>query len=140
MFSGSTDLFKILSGFLWYIRVVQSNAVQTDNGVHWRSDLMAHIGKKSSFGLVSGLSLLERFLQYLLLLHVFPGLTVNIHKAGSNSMYKMIIPVFRVTNSGEPDFFPGVFVMTMYQIPISNYPLFLQPFLNIFRLNKIKEL
>ena len=43
------DLFQLIPGFRLKIRIPQGDVVQTDDRVHGRSDLMAHIGEETGF-------------------------------------------------------------------------------------------
>ena len=55
-------------------------------------------------------------------------------------MYQMIPAVFRVSDTGKTNFFPGVPVMTVHQIPEGDDPLFQKSGFYIFRLNKLQKL
>ena len=68
MLRRSSDFFQKLPGFWRNVRIVQGDAVQPNDGVHRRADLMTHIGKEGGLGLAGLLCRLQRFLQGLTLL------------------------------------------------------------------------
>ena len=68
MFCADTDLFQIVPGLRRKIRIVQGNIVQPDDGVHWRADLVAHIGEEAGFCVACLFRLIQCFLEHLPLL------------------------------------------------------------------------
>ena len=77
MLRGRPDFGKIFLYFIARRRIVHSDVVESDDGVHGRPDLMTHVGEKGGFGLVGvlgrrqgvpqGLPVLRKFLFLLFL-------------------------------------------------------------------------
>ena len=60
--SGCVDLFQLVSGFFWNIRIVQGYVIETDDGIHRGTDLMAHIGQECCLGFIGFLRCIQSFL------------------------------------------------------------------------------
>ena len=64
MSGAGPDLFQLFFDVRCEIRVIQGDVVQTDDDVHGRTDLMAHIGQETRLGTVRVLRLIQCFLEH----------------------------------------------------------------------------
>ena len=62
-----TDLLQVVPRLVADLRIVQRDAVQADDGVHRRTDFVAHAGKKRGLGAVRLLRQRKRVAERLLL-------------------------------------------------------------------------
>ncbi len=86
MFCGTVDFLQISPRRGRDSRLMESQAVKTDDGVHGRTDLMAHIGEEYGLRLAGLLGGLEGIPQRLALLHGIPHLLVDIREANTQNI------------------------------------------------------
>ena len=139
MSCGRAAFLQIHSDLRRSRRVVQGNAVQTDDRIHGRTDLMAHIGEESRFGLVGLLRCMQRIAQCMLLFDLLTGLRVHIHKAGTYITDDMVVAVFRTEDTGETDRLIGNRTIHIDHIAEGNDPAFPESFPDGVRLDKPQE-
>ena len=137
---GGSDLLQILAGFLRRIRVVQGNAVQTDDGVHGCADLMAHVGQECGFRFAGLLRSHQRITESLLLLHGVAGVGVHVHKAGAHAVDLLPVLITCALNPGKADGLKAFAPVTLYHIGMGNDAMPLQPFTDGVRLDEAQKL
>ena len=112
-----TDLFQAVPGLLRHTGVVESDAVQTDDGVHRRPDLMAHIGQERRLRLIGFFCLSQSLVECLVPIQCFPGLFIYVGESHAYRVDEIILPVFRVTDPRHPKEFIGFHPVIFHQIP-----------------------
>ena len=137
---GCSDFLKILSGFRRRIRVVQGDAVQTDDGVHGGADLMAHVGQECGFCLAGLLRGRQRITESLLLLHGVAGIRIHIHEAGAHTVDLLRVLIARMVNAGKADGLITFFSVALHHISMRNDALPFQPFADGVRLDEAQKL
>ena len=103
MLGGGADLCQIFLDLVRSGRLVHGDVVQSDDRVHGRADLMAHVGQECGLGPVGLFRRRQRFPQNVVLLEGLPGFCVHIGKAQSDRVHLSIVPVFRMANAGKAD-------------------------------------
>ena len=125
MIGAGSYSFGVFPYLFAYLRIIQNDTVQTDNGIHRSPYLMTHIGKKCCFRLVCLFCSGKSFLKRPALLHGFSGFRIHIYKTGSYCMYDMILTILRMSDSRKANFFISIFIMTVYHVTVGDHPLFL---------------
>ena len=140
MMGGRADLFQRLPGLRGKIRIVQGNIVQADDGVHGRTDLVAHAGKERRFSPVRLFRCSQRVIQRLGGFHILPGFRIHIGKAEAHRMYDVVVPVFRMAYAGNLGHLIGFLPVPAHHIPERNDPLLFQRFPDRVRIGKTQVL
>ena len=140
MLGGAANLLQILPCLRRGIRIVECDIVQTDDGVHRRADLMAHVGEESRLCPARLFRCGQRVAQRKLLRHVLSRLEVHIGKARADVVHRVVLPLSGMAHSGEPDHLIGFLIMPVDFIGIGDDPLGLQSLFDVFRLYELQEL
>ena len=139
MLRAAADFFQILPGFSRKALIPQRQAVQADDRVHRRPDLMAHIGQKRCFGLVGLFRRGQRLRERLVLFHGVPHLRVDHGQPQPDGVHDMVVPVFRVPHAGHPDHLVVFLSAPLRQIAVGDDQVILQRLAHIIRINKLQE-
>ena len=137
---GGADLCQILPDLVRSGRLVHGDVVQSDDRVHGRADLMAHVGEERGLRPVGLLRRGQRFAQNMVLLEGLPGFGIHIGKTQSNRVHLAVVPVLRMANAGKADHdidCPALFVDL---IAIRDHALLPQPFPDGVGIRKLQEI
>ena len=139
MVSGGSDFLQIPSRLIGDGGIVQGDTVQPDDGVHGRTDFVAHVGQEGRLGPVGCLRCGQGILERLPLRLGLPGFKIHVHKARARDMHQLILPVLRMAHAGKAHLLPGLPPMAVGQVSAGDHPPRLQPGLHVFRLNEAQE-
>ena len=135
----AADLFQIILRRGGNPLLIESDSIQADDGVHRRTNLVAHVGKEGCFGFVSLFGYGQRIAEGLVLRHGLPGFLVNVREAYPHRMDHVVIPVFRMAHAGHAQHLIGFLPVAVHQIAVTDNRALFQSRPDGFRLNKRKE-
>ena len=61
---GRIDLVEAVQKLGFFVDVLSGQGAHADDGIHWRTDVMGHIGKKGLFGHIGAVSFFQSLLQF----------------------------------------------------------------------------
>ena len=140
MFGRRVDLGQVFLGLLRCLRIIHRNIVQTNDGIHRSTDLMAHVGKKGRLRPTGLLSSGQRRAQCFTLGQILSHLIIHIGKARADSVNNVVIPVLRMTHSGKLHHFIGFRSMHIDHVAERNDPLTLQSLPNGIGMNETDKI
>ena len=97
--------------------VAKCDAVQTDDGVHRRPNLVTHIRQERRLRLIGFFCLSQSLVECLVPIQCFPGLFIYVGESHAYRVDEIILPVFRVTDPRHPKEFIGFHPVIFHQIP-----------------------
>ena len=106
----------------------QRQAVQSDDRVHGRADLVAHVRQESRLGLVGFFRCGKRFAERLVLGHCLAHFGVDDRKAEANRVHDMVLAVLHVAHAGHPDHLVVLAAIAFCQVAICDDGLVHQGF------------
>ena len=136
---GRADLLQVAPGPVGQVRVIESDIVQADDGVHGRPDLMAHVGQEGGLGPVGLLRHAQGVAEGLLLLQVPAGLRVDICEAGAHIVDDISVHLAGVMDAREAHHLIGVLPVAVDRIGIGDHAAAGQSLPDRVRLNKAQK-
>ena len=139
MLRGRPDLLQVFPRLIRRLRILQGNAVQADDRIHRRADLMAHVGQERGLCPVCLLRGCQSVAQRLTLLHRRPGLGIRVHKARADIVNLLAIPLLRRADRSKACRLIALLVMAPDHVGIGDNRAALQSLPDILRLYERKE-
>ena len=139
MFGRSIDLREVSPGLLRCLGIVHRDIIKTDDSIHRRSNLMAHVGQECSLRLVRLLGRLECITQCLLLCHVLSHFGIDYGKAQTDGMNTVIFTFFDVAYTCDPDHLVIFSAVTFSEITVSEDGFFREALTDILRIYELQE-
>ena len=77
MGGAAANFIKTVQRFDFILNILPGDSRHSDDRIHGRTDIMAHLRQKSAFRLISSMRRHQSFLQFLLLFHLTAALIIN---------------------------------------------------------------
>ena len=120
MLGGFADLGQVFLDLIACRGIVHRDIVQTDDRVHGRADLMAHVGQECRLGFICFLGCAERLRQRLVFCHRLPHFLVDDGQAEAHCMHDIVVAILRMAHARHTDHFIILFPVSLGEIPIGN--------------------
>ena len=133
------DLLQILARLIGQGVVAQRQAVEADDRVHGRADLMAHIGEEGGLGFIGLLCGFQRFAESVAARHRLAHLGVDDRQSQTDRVNNMIVTILRMTDARHTDHLIVLSAVALGQIAEGDDRLVEQPSPDVIGIDKIDE-
>ena len=133
------DLFQFIAGARREVRIAQGNAVQPDDRVHGRADLMAHGAEEGRLCSAGLLRTRQRLRQSAILLHGPARLPVNIGKARADRVDDVIFTLLDGADPRDAKHLVPLLAVLVRQIPMGDHGLGCKLPAYVFRIDEAEE-